>query len=172
EELMRADPESAARIDPRNLRRLVRALEVFRSTGKPFSHWRTRNPPSLDALIIGLSAPRPELHRRIGWRVDAMMEAGLVEEVRRLLAMGYRRDLPSMSGIGYREICEHLAGETDYATAVARIKTGTHRLARHQHSWFKVDDSRIRWLPAGQDAAGDAARLVEERLGVTEAAQS
>ncbi len=172
EELMWADPECAARIDPRNLRRLVRALEVFRSTGKPFSHWRTKNPPPLDALIIGLSAPRQELHRRIDRRVDAMMKMGLVEEVRRLLAMGYRRDLPSMSSIGYQEICEHLAGETDYATAVAQIKTGTHRLARHQHSWFKVDDSRIHWVEADEGAPRAAARLVEEWLGVTEVAQS
>jgi tRNA dimethylallyltransferase len=172
EELMRADPESAARIDPRNLRRVIRALEVYRSTGKPLSHWRTRNPPPLDALIIGLSAPRQELHRRIDRRVDAMMEAGLVEEVRRLRAMGHQPDLPSMSGIGYREICEHLAGDTDHATAVARIKTGTHRLARHQHSWFKMDDPRIHWLPAGDDASTGAARLVEEWLGVAKAAQA
>jgi tRNA dimethylallyltransferase len=86
--------------------------------------------------------------------------------------MGYSRELPSMSGIGYKEACAHLAGEMTLEAAVARIKTETHRLARHQNAWFKADDARIRWvdLPAGRHGAGEGAveeaeRLVESELG-------
>ena len=76
------------------------------------------------------------------------MTAGLIEEVRGLRAAGYACELPAMSGIGYRQMCEHLRGERTLEEAVARIKTETHRLARMQHAWFKPADSRIRWLDA------------------------
>ena len=106
------------------------------------------------------------------------MTSGLIEEARRLLAMGYSRELPSMSGIGYKEACAHLAGEITLAEAEARIKTETHRLARHQNTWFKADDPRIRWLdlPAGRHGAGEGAleeaeRLVGEFLGREAAVQ-
>ncbi len=165
EELRRADPESAAQIDPRNARRVIRALEVYRVTGKPLSYWRTKAPPSFQTLVIGLRMPREELHRRTDSRVDRMMDGGLISEVQRLLAMGYGRELPSMSGIGYREICQYLAAEMDLIEATTRIKMGTHRLARHQSSWFKPDDPRIRWIEAGESAAEAATRLVVEWLG-------
>src|SRR5436309_2060723 len=84
---------------------LARALEVYEATGKPFSHWRTKEPPPFDALIIGLALPREELYRRVDERVKRMVEAGFTDEVRALLAMGYSRDLPAMSGIGYKEMC-------------------------------------------------------------------
>jgi tRNA dimethylallyltransferase len=92
-----------------------------------------------------------------------MMEAGLVDEVRGLLAMGYDPSLASMSGIGYKQICQHLAGELNLATAVARIKTATHRLARQQYAWFRLDDQRIRWLE-GDGAADEAMALAEQFL--------
>ena len=182
EELRRVDPEAAARIDPRNVRRLIRALEVHHVTGKPLSYWRTKAPPAFDPRVIGLRLPREELYRRIDQRVEAMVRAGLVDEVRRLLVMGYSRELPSMSGIGYKEMCEHLAGETDPSTgsgqapstssgqalemAVARIKRGTHRLARHQNAWFKAGDRRIRWIEAGEGALEEAERLIESELNL------
>ncbi|MDO8615826.1 MAG: tRNA (adenosine(37)-N6)-dimethylallyltransferase MiaA [Dehalococcoidia bacterium] len=169
-ELRRADPQAESYIDPRNVRRLVRALEVYRETGKPFSYWRTKEAPAFASLVIGLRLERQELYRRIGERVERMVEAGFVEEVRGLLAMGYSRDLPCLSGIGYREMCEHLAGERDLPSAVERTKTGTHRLARHQNTWFKADDPRIHWIEAGEGAADEAWALVREfadrRLGV------
>jgi tRNA dimethylallyltransferase len=93
-----------------------------------------------------------------------MVRRGLVDEVRRLLEMGYGREVPSMSGIGYAEIAAYLAGELDQPTAVARIKTGTHRLARHQNSWFKESDPRIRWLTAGEGMFAEAERVVEKFL--------
>jgi tRNA dimethylallyltransferase len=94
-----------------------------------------------------------------------MIEAGFVEEVRALLDRGYRSDLPAMSGIGYRQVCQHLAGELSLAEAVANIKTETHRLTRHQRNWFRRDDGRIHWLDISLgDPYEEAARLVESEL--------
>ena len=145
-ELAHVDPQAAAGIDPRNVRRVIRALEVYQTTGRPISFWQEKAPPSWDTLVLGLACPRDELYRRIDARVDGMMQAGLVDEVQGLLTMGYSRELPSMSGIGYREVCQYLAGELDLSAAAARIKTATHRLARQQATWFRRDDPRIRWL--------------------------
>jgi len=99
--------------------------------------------------------------------VDGMMQAGLVDEVQGLLTMGYSRELPSMSGIGYREVCQYLAGELDLSAAADRIKTATHRLARQQATWFRRDDSRIRWLDVSLgEPFPEALRLVESDLGL------
>jgi tRNA dimethylallyltransferase len=162
-DLAQVDPKAAARIDPRNVRRVIRALEVHRATGRPISYWQEKGPPPWEVLILGLTCSRQELYERIDARVDGMMEVGLMDEVRGLLAMGYDPSLASMSGIGYKQICQHLAGELDLATAVARIKTATHRLARHQYTWFRLDDQRIRWLE-GVGAADEAMPLVEQFL--------
>jgi tRNA dimethylallyltransferase len=145
--LRAVDAASAESIDPRNVRRMVRAIEVTSATGRPFSAWRTKGDAPA-ATIVGVESPREELYRRIDARVDGMIAAGLVDEVRSLIAAGYGCRLPAMSGIGYRQICEHLAGERTLEDAVARIKTETHRLARMQHTWFRRDDPRIRWLDA------------------------
>ena len=155
------DPEAAGRIGPANRRRLVRALEVYEATGRPISYWQTKEPPAFETTVIGLRLPREELYRRIDERVDGMIGGGLIEETRRLLAMGYSRELPSMSGIGYKEACAHLSGGLSLAEAAARIKTETHRLARHQNSWFKPSDTRIRWLDGGGGAIEEALRLLE-----------
>ncbi|MBI1884856.1 MAG: tRNA (adenosine(37)-N6)-dimethylallyltransferase MiaA [Chloroflexi bacterium] len=166
EKLKATDPVAAAKIDRRNLRRVIRALEVLEATGKPLSYWQTKEPPPFETLVIGLRLPRDELYRRIDGRVARMVEDGLGDEVRRLLAAGYSRDLPSMSGIGYKEMCQHVAGELDLATAVARIKTETRRLSRHQNSWSKRGDPRVRWIEATKAAAEEAARLLESELGL------
>jgi tRNA dimethylallyltransferase len=160
-ELRRVDPEAESFVDPRNVRRVVRALEVYHATGKPFSYWRTKEPPTFESTIIGLRMTREELYRRIDERVDEMFAGGLISEVKGLLSRGYSCDLPSMSGIGYRESCEYLAGEIDLATAKERTKLGTHRLARHQNSWFKQSDERIRWIEAGERATEVSWRLLD-----------
>jgi tRNA dimethylallyltransferase len=163
-ELSKADPVAAARIDPRNVRRVIRALEVLRITGVPFSTLQQKTPPPFETTVIGLTAARGELYRRIDARVDAMLEGGLVGEVQRLAAMGYSADLPSMTGIGYQQIAEYLRGETDLATASTRIKTGTHRFARHQYAWFRPDDPRIHWLDIQTpEMIESARRIVRER---------
>ncbi len=164
DELRAIDAVSAERIDSRNTRRMIRAIEVTRATGRPFSEWQQKDRPDYDTAVLGLRMERPLLHARIDARVDAMMGAGLVNEVRSLNAAGYGCDLPAMSGIGYRQICEHLRGERTLDEAVARIKTETHRLARVQHAWFKLTDSRIHWLEAGAgDLLGDATEALAGR---------
>ncbi|HEY5641109.1 MAG TPA: tRNA (adenosine(37)-N6)-dimethylallyltransferase MiaA [Dehalococcoidia bacterium] len=163
-ELRRIDPESEEFIQPQNVRRVIRALEVYHVTGKPLSHWRTKDAPDFASLVIGLQSPRDALYGRIDARVDAMMASGFLDEVRGLVDRGYGCELPSMSGIGYRELCAHLGGEMSLAEAVARTKTGTHRLARHQNAWFKAGDERIHWIEAGDGAAGEAVRLAEPWL--------
>jgi len=162
-ELHSIDPESREYIQPRNVRRIVRALEVFYATGKPLSHWRTKEPPSFDWLVIGAQLSREDLYARIDARVDAMFAAGFVDEVRALLEKGYARNLPPMSSIGYGEICEHLAGDMSLNEAIKRTKTGTHRLARHQNAWFKQTDPRIRWLAPGD--VDSAAAIASEFVG-------
>jgi tRNA dimethylallyltransferase len=148
------DPAAAARIDPRNARRVVRALEVTLATGRPISALQSKNPPPYDLLMIGLALERRALYERIDARVDAMMAAGLLDEVRRLRAAGYGREAPSMSGLGYRQLAAYLAGETGLEAAVERVKFETHRFARQQATWFRRDDPRIVWFDLG--VAGDA----------------
>ncbi|HEY65688.1 MAG TPA: tRNA (adenosine(37)-N6)-dimethylallyltransferase MiaA [Caldilineae bacterium] len=140
------DPVAAARIDPRNVRRVIRALEVCLVTGRPISELQQASPPPYRILRVGLTRPRAELYARIDARVDAMIEAGLVGEVRSLLARGYGPDLPAMSGLGYRQICRYLAGEVTLEEAVREIKRKTRRFVHQQQTWFRPDDPRIRWF--------------------------
>ncbi len=140
------DPEATAFIDPRNVRRVIRALEVIEHTGRPFSAQRRKHPPPYDILIIGLTRPREELYRRIDQRIDKMLAAGLVDEVRSLLAAGYDPQLPALTGIGYRQIVGYLQGQYDLAEAVRRLRHDTRRYARHQYAWFRRNDPRIRWV--------------------------
>ncbi|MGH7622668.1 MAG: tRNA (adenosine(37)-N6)-dimethylallyltransferase MiaA, partial [Gemmatimonadaceae bacterium] len=114
-------------------------------------------PPVEDMRIIGLAWPRDALYARIDARVDAMLMAGLVDEVRQLNADGYDCGLPSMSGIGYRQVCAHLRGELSLAAVVSETKTETHRLVRMQETWFRREDPRIMWLDAtSSDLYGEA----------------
>jgi tRNA dimethylallyltransferase len=165
DELLRVDPAYAARADANNVRRLVRALEVYRRSGQPISACQTRQPPDCRSIVVGLACAREELYQRIDARVDAMIAAGLIDEVRGLVERGYGCDLPSMSGIGYRQVCQHLAGGLSLQEATERMKTETHRLARMQDNWFRRGDPRIEWLDvaAGDPFAG-ALRVVESKL--------
>lgn len=145
-QLRRVDPAAEEYIDPRNVRRVIRALEVHAVTGKPLSYWRVKQSPPFETLLLGVSLLRAELYRRIDARVDDMFKTGFVAEVTSLRDRGYGRGLPSMSSIGYREVWKYLDGECDFETAIEQTKTGTHRLARHQSSWFKATDARIEWV--------------------------
>jgi tRNA dimethylallyltransferase len=142
------DPAAAASIDPRNLRRTVRALEVILSSGLPFSQQRGAGDSSYDLLTIGLARPRPELYARIDARIEAMFAAGLVEEVRGLLEQGCSPDLPSMSAIGYRECCKVIAGRMTVEEAKASMRRLTRVFVRRQSNWFKEADPAIRWFDA------------------------
>lgn len=151
-ELEQADPEAARRIDPRNVRRVIRALEVVRSTGRPFSVQRRRGAAGFRALVIGLNLPRPELYARVDARIDAMFAAGWVDEVRGLLAKGYAPELPAFSALGYGQIVRHLDGELTLEECVVEIRRATRRLIRHQANWFRPDDPEIHWVPGGVEA--------------------
>ena len=146
QELMDADPTAAQRIDRRNVRRVIRALEVHKSTKIPLSQLQHKGPPPFNAVIIGLTVNRAELYRRIDLRVDEMIKQGLVEEEKKLVNMGYGFGLPAMSGIGYKEIGMFLRGEVTLATAIQQIKFETHRFVRRQYSWFQLKDDRIKWF--------------------------
>lgn len=145
-ELATRDPAAAARTGP-NLRRIIRALEVIRATGAPFSAQRGRSATSYRDLRLGLSLPRDVLYTRIDARADAMLAAGLVDEVRALLDAGYAPSLPALSGIGYRQVAEYLQGGTTLKTMCERIKQATHRYARHQMTWLRRDETIV-WLDA------------------------
>ena len=151
QELVKIDPVSARRIDPRNVRRVIRALEVCRYAQAPFSQLQQKKTPPFETLITGLTADRAELYRRIDLRVDGMIKQGLVEEVRKLVDMGYGFSLPAMSGIGYKQIGSFLQGELTLETAIQQIKFETHRFVRHQYSWFRLGDNRIRWFDITED---------------------
>ena len=144
--LVTVDPLAGQRIDPRNIRRVIRALEVHRSAQTSSSQLQHKQPPPIKTLIIGLMADRAELYRRVDSRVERMIEQGLVEEVKKLLDMGYDLKLPPMSGIGYKQIGLFLKGELTLPTAIERIKYETHRFVRHQYNWFRLKDDRIRWF--------------------------
>ena len=146
EELTRVDPIAARGIDPRNVRRTIRALEVCKTAEIPFSQLQRKMTPPFNLLIIGLTADRSELYRRIDLRVDEMIERGLIDEVEKLLNRGYDFNLPAMSGIGYKQIGMFLNGELTLASAVQQIKFETHRLVRHQYTWFRLKDDRIKWF--------------------------
>lgn len=144
--LRRVDPQAAASIDPRNVRRVIRALEVYESLGEPISSLQTCQPPPYRVLRVGLTMDRRGLYQRIDDRVERMMEEGLVGEVQGLVESGYGPELPAMAGLGYRQICGYLRGETDLATAVRQIKSQTHRFVRQQYKWFRLDDLTIHWF--------------------------
>ena len=163
--LVALDPAAAEIIDPRNVRRVIRALEVIHHTGKPFTAQRRKSPPPYDVLIIGLTRPRADLYRRIDARVERMLARGLVEEVRALLAAGYAPNLPALTGIGYRQIVDYLEGRCTLEEAVRAIRKATRRYARQQYNWFRLDDPRIHWVDVSQaDAEEKVARLVADFL--------
>ena len=146
QELMKVDPAAAQKIDPRNMRRVIRALEVHRKTRTSFSQLQAKETPPFNIFIIGLTADRAELYRRIDLRVDEMIERGLVAEVEKLVNMGYDFNLPAMSGIGYKQIGLFLKGELTLTVAIQQIKFETHRFVRHQYAWFRLKNDRIHWF--------------------------
>ncbi|HEV2237645.1 MAG TPA: tRNA (adenosine(37)-N6)-dimethylallyltransferase MiaA [Ktedonobacterales bacterium] len=158
------DPAGAATIDAANTRRLIRALEVCLVTGRPFSEQRGARPTPYDPLPLGLNTARERLYAWADARVDAMLAAGLLDEVRTLVGRGYAWSLPALSSLGYHELGAHLRGELTLAEATARLRLATHALIRRQLTWFRPD-ARIRWLDAADPAlAATAGALVADWL--------
>lgn len=140
------DPDAAVKIDPRNVRRTIRALEVIFSSGRKFSQQTKRGNTPFDLLQIGLNRPRAELYARIDARIQAMLEAGFVDEVQNLLDKGYSPDLPTLSAIGYGEIIGYLVGKISLEEAIVLIQRQTRVFVRRQANWFKKDDPNIVWF--------------------------
>jgi len=161
EELQAKDPAAASKIDPHNVRRVIRALEVIQATGIPFSRLQKRQPPPFPTLLIGLTTNREDLYRRIDDRVDQMMKQGLMEEVKSLLERGYSPSLPSMSSMGYKQVGKYLRGELGLSAAIEETKFETHRFARHQYAWFRLQDRRIYWFDISRDIEDPTKQLVD-----------
>ncbi len=162
QELQKVDPVAATNIMPTNLRRIIRALEICQVTGQPVSQLFQKQVPPYPVLIIGLTMQRDNLYRRIDSRVDEMIKQGLVDEVRHLMTKGCSLDLPSMSGIGYKQIGMFLQGKLDLPTAIQQMKYETHRFARHQYAWFHLDDARIHWFDARNEVENPIKSLVQK----------
>ena len=162
EALRRVDPESALRLHPNDKRRILRALEVYRSTGETITRHNARTratPPRFQAAIIGLTAqPRQLLYQRIDRRVEQMVERGLEEEVRQLM----ERDLlkgTAAQAIGYQEMAEHLRGECTLAEAVETIQRKSRNYAKRQLTWFRRDE-RVHWIALSREE--DAPRVLQD----------
>lgn len=149
EEIARRDPATAASIDRRNRRRLVRALEIMRQTGRPLSQLRGRSDPGLEALKIGLHRPRAALVERIDRRVEEMLRQGWLEEVRSLAEKGYGPHLRRLKALGYPELLDVVEGRRTLAEAVEAIKVSVRRYARRQMVWFRAEPG-IRWVEAAE----------------------
>ena len=161
ERLSEIDAESAARLHPNDAQRILRALEVYRATGRTLSDWQAEDRRAHSrraAHLFGLDLPRPALYERIERRVDSMIAAGLLAEVQFLLEKGYNKTHGPMRSLGYKEIIEHLEGATNLIEAVALIKQNTRRYAKRQQTWFRAEPG-LNWLDV---SALTSAQIAEE----------
>jgi len=149
-ELKAIDPEAAAHMTPTNARRIIRALEVYRVTGRKFSEAQSKRGPAYRLLKLGLTLEREKLYARADQRIEEMFQRGLIEEVKGLLATGYAPKLPAMSSLGYEQVVAYLKGEISLDEAKNQMRFATHRYIRHQYSWFRRDPAII-WLDAATD---------------------
>ena len=162
ERLRQVDPLSAAKLHENDKRRMIRALEVYKLTGTPISHYQIQfeEPSSnLCERVFALSWQRAALHQRINERVDSMFERGLVEEVRALLKAYGGFSETALQGVGYRELVEFLSGNANYEEAVTQTKTRTRRFARRQETWFR-GLVECRWVPV--DGKCEPSDIVEQ----------
>ncbi len=162
-ELNRIDPEAAIKIDPRNVRRTIRALEVYLVSGQKFSELGRIESPPFHVQRVGLTLPRAELYRRVDERVDEMIAHGWLDEVR-LLAAKYAGALPAMSSLGYPQIGAVLRGKMTPDEAAQLIKYHTHRFIRHQYAWFRPADSRIEWFDLSRTSMTEAMESIARKL--------
>ena len=158
------DPQASSSIDPSNLRRTIRALEVIFSTGQCFSAQRDRKPTPYAILQLGITRPRPELYKRIDDRIEAMIASGLIAEVQHLLDQGYSPSLPTLSAIGYGEIAAYLRHQSSLEEAVILIKRRTRIFVRRQANWFKPNDPNIQWFLVEPDTAAQIQHTIHSWL--------
>lgn len=167
QKLAAVDPVSAERIHPNNLKRVIRALEIYEATGTPpsvlFAADSRREPRYPGARLFGLSVDRDELYARIERRVDAMMEAGLEKEVARLLERGVDPGSTAMQGLGYKEIAGYVRGECSRDEAIDLLKKNTRRFAKRQYTWFRADP-RVVWIDVAVRTAREVSITIKEAL--------
>lgn len=161
------DPDAAGNIDWRNVRRTIRALEVIFISGRRFTAQRKRIQPPRHILQIGLTRPRSELFERIDRRIQLMLDAGFVDEVRRLLARGYSKDLPTLSAIGYREIISYIQGTSTLDEAVVAMKRKTRIYVRRQANWFKQESAEIRWYQVDEQTVDQLSADIQAWLSAS-----
>jgi tRNA dimethylallyltransferase len=164
EKLRRLDPVAAEKIDPRNYRRTIRALEVILTTGRRFSEQRGQSESPYRLIRVGLTRPRAELYERVDQRIEAMFANGFLDEVNSLLARGYSPSLPTMSAIGYREAIRVLQGEQTEEQAKAEMRRVTRVFVRRQANWFKESDPNIRWFRVRQGVLEEIEAHIRESL--------
>ncbi len=140
------DPIAAEHIDARNVRRVIRALEIHHVTGLPPSQLRSKSPPDFPVLKIGLTLPRNQLYERIDARIEEMMEAGWLDEVETLLSLNIPAGAPSISAIGYAQLAAYLNGDMELDEALVETRRLTRQFIRRQANWFKLDDPSIHWF--------------------------
>jgi tRNA dimethylallyltransferase len=162
ERLTAIDPDAASRIEPQNLRRIIRALEVIFSSGAPFSNQRRRYSTPYQILHLGLTQPRPELYARIDERIQRMIDEGFENEVRALLEKGYSPDLPPLSAIGYRQMIAYIQGEISLDKAIMLMKRFTRQFVRKQSNWFKLSDPRITWFRVGPNIIDEMIDVIQD----------
>lgn len=153
ERLRQVDPVTAAQIDGRNVRRVVRALEVCIESGEPFSNFQRKSPPSYTMKTFGLTLEREALYQRADQRVNAMLAAGFVDEVQALIAQGYALTLPAMSALGYLQIGYYLRDMMSLDEAIQELKRATRSFIRRQYTWFRKYNSEAIWVEADAHAA-------------------
>jgi len=162
-QLRRVDPEAAARMLPSNQRRIIRALEVYYATGKPISqhHGEHEKKKFFNPVFVGLQWERKKLYDRINYRVDRMLAAGFLDEVKGLLSHGYDDRHKSLQTVGYKEAFAFLRKEVSYERMVELMKQNTRRFAKRQLTWFRKD-ARIRWFDIEEE--GEIPRIAERIL--------
>ena len=148
-----------------NRQRIIRALDVWMQTGKPFSsfHQREEIQPDESTLVFGLKWPRQKLYDRINRRVDRMIEGGLVDEVKDILNAGHSKELQSLNTVGYQEILKYLDGEWTMEKAIEKIKTSTRRYAKRQMTWYKRWNF-VQWMDADEMIVKEMEEEVLNRL--------
>ena len=163
EKLKKVDPDAAAKIHYNDLKRIIRALEVFELTGKPISKMQVKDEESLpyELVVVGLDMDKKKLYEKIEERVDQMLKIGLIDEVQGLIKEGYDNKLTSMQAIGYKEVAEHLHGKYTHDELVNILKQNTRNFAKHQMTWFRRFKN-VNWFDVEKLKLGDIINLVKQ----------
>ncbi|MBU4602686.1 tRNA (adenosine(37)-N6)-dimethylallyltransferase MiaA [bacterium] len=167
EKLSKIDSVSASKIKPNDLRRIIRALEVYESTGKTISYLQKKssnNNAKINYQIIGFKRNRENLYQRINLRVDKMIKDGFIEEVKMLREKGYKEDLNSMQGLGYKQINKHINGVCTKEEAIDLIKIETRHYAKRQMTWFKNKIENIEWIDLEEYDEDEVILRIENKI--------